>query len=280
VGQRHAGLRLDGFLSALSHERSLPISRTEWQRRIASGDVTIPGRRAVAPLRLKEGDRVLVRRRGGYDAPPVLPEEIALDVRHEDPYLAVIVKPAGMLVHPAYGKPSGTLVNALLARWPGGKPYTVHRLDRDVSGLILVARDAKTARALSEAIARKEVERTYRATVAGTVKKESFTILTGLTPEIRVRGVKKRTVMVTTREGGQMSKTRVRVLERLLDRTVVEVQLATGRQNQIRAHLASVGHPILGDTLYDGPAASALALTAVRLAFRHPGTGHKMVFEL
>lgn len=277
---RHAGLRLDRCLAAISEERKFPVSRTEWQRRIGEGHVMVAGRVGVASERVKIDELVAVRLPDRAVMKPVLPEEISLDVRYEDEHLAVVVKPAGMLVHPSYGKPTGTLLNALLARWPGRRPFTVHRLDRDVSGLMLVARNRETARALSEAIAAKAVERRYRALVAGVVKKSPLTIAGMLRPEIRARGVKKRTVMVASRDDGYLSKTHVAVIERREDSTLVEVVLSTGRQNQIRAHLASIGHPIVGDELYEGPHSDRLHLTAVYLKFKHPALERWMEFDL
>ncbi len=210
------------------------------------------------------------------------PEDIPLDVVYEDEDLAVVDKPAGMVVHPAPGHQSGTLVHALLGRggsWSaaGGisRPGIVHRLDKGTSGLIVVARNDRSHRALSAQLADRTLSRTYMAIVRGAVKSAAGELEgpIGRHPKDR-----KRMAVV---EGGRFARTRYEVVERKETHTLLRCDLDTGRTHQIRVHCAALGHPIAGDEEYGGRAGGAdrPMLHAWRLRLRHPRTGVEMNFE-
>jgi len=227
------------------------------------------------------------------------PQDIPLDVVYEDEALLVVNKAAGMVVHPAPGHPDGTLVNALLFRVKdlsgiGGKrrPGIVHRLDRDTSGLMVVAKGDDAHVALSNAIRRREVRRVYRAVAWGHLAESPVTVDA---PIGRDSGNRKRMAVV---EGGRRAVTRIRVRERWRMAELLDVSLKTGRTHQIRVHLAHLGHPVVGDGVYGGGWARGMSgpgrgwarelerrarrqlLHASDLAFRHPVTGKEMLFRV
>ena len=210
------------------------------------------------------------------------PEDIPLEVLYEDSDLAVINKPAGMVVHPAPGHYSGTLVHALLGRggaWSAAagasRPGIVHRLDRGTSGLIVVARTDAAHRALSVQLSDRTLSRTYLAIVRGRVKADAG-VLEG--PIGRHPNERKRMAVVA---GGRHALTRYQVVERRRTHTLLRCDLDTGRTHQIRVHLAALGHPISGDAEYGGrdPGAERPMLHAWRLRLRHPRGGAEMTFE-
>lgn len=209
------------------------------------------------------------------------PEAIPLDVVYEDEDLVVIDKPAGMVVHPAAGHSSGTLVHALLGRggsWSsaGGqaRPGIVHRLDRDTSGLLVAARNDMTHRALAAQLAERSLSRTYLAIVRGRVKSEAGTLEGPIGRHPRDR---KRMAVVA---GGRAARTHYEVAERLRGHTLLRLRLETGRTHQIRVHLSTFGHPIAGDREYGGGSPPARPmLHAWRLKLRHPKTGGELSFE-
>ena len=277
VVAEHDQVRLDRFLA----ESGVLPSRAVATRLAREGAVTVNGAPARASRSLKAGDQVVV------DIPPPEParpqaEAIDLDVVYEDPHLLVVNKPAGMVVHPGAGQARGTLVNALLARhlhWPtvGGpeRPGIIHRLDKGTSGLILVARDDATHRRLSADLAERLVSRHYMAISRGVLKGE------GLIDAPIGRDPRERKRMAVV-ENGRRAVTRFQVAEALRGATLLEVQLETGRTHQIRVHLASIGHPIVGDETYGGAAGAPIsrpALHARRLRFRHPVSGEEIVVE-
>ena len=282
VGAEGAGKRLDVALAgALGN-----VSRTQAARHIGEGSVTVNGARASAPSqKVKAGDVVL------WQPPPARPvalqaEAIPLNVVHEDRWLLVIDKPAGLVVHPAPGHEGGTLVNALLAhcqdlRGIGGelRPGIVHRLDRGTSGLLVVAKDEPTLVALGADFKVHRILRKYEALAVGSPARDSGRIETlhGRDPHDR----KKFSIRVRT---GRRAITDWRVLERLPGLTRVEAELHTGRTHQVRLHLASLECPILGDVAYGRPPREPRlrtlarelgrqALHATTLGFHHPATG-------
>lgn len=210
------------------------------------------------------------------------PEAIPLDVVYEDDDIAVVVKPAGMVVHPAPGHFTGTLVHALLGRggaWSaaGGvaRPGVVHRLDKGTSGLIVVARNDASHRALSAQLKDRTLSRTYLAIVLGSLKDDAGELEGPIGRHPRER--KKMAVVA----GGRFARTRYQVVERKRTHTLVRCDLDTGRTHQIRVHLSALGHPVAGDGDYGGgePGADRPMLHAWRLRLRHPRTGLEMSFE-
>jgi 23S rRNA pseudouridine1911/1915/1917 synthase len=287
VGPQAAGLRLDQFLAA----QGLPHTRSQIKRRIDEGEVRVNGATAKPARPLKPGDRV------EFTPPPpapiaLAPEAIPLVVLYEDAHLIVVDKPAGLVVHPAAGHGSGTLVNALLAHCTdlagiGGelRPGIVHRLDRDTTGVLVAAKDEPTLTALQGQFKRHTTRRAYVALVEGELTAASGRYATRYGRDPRHR--KRFTSRVTE---GKAAVTNWRVLERLHGATLVEARLETGRTHQIRVHFREHGHPLVGDPVYGRPAkdarvravAAALgrqALHAQRLGFVHPATGAELDFE-
>ena len=287
VAAGEEGTRLDQFLAG----KELPYSRSQLKRRIDAGEVQVDGAPARPARRLRAGERVAFTPPPPAPAAPQ-PEAIPLQVLYEDAALIVIDKPAGLVVHPAAGHAAGTLVNALLHRCTdlkgiGGevRPGIVHRLDRDTSGVMVVAKDEPTLLALQAQFKRHTLRRAYVAIVDGAMAGAAgrFETLYGRHPRHRKRFTSK----VTT---GRPAITNWRVLERFGGATLVEARLETGRTHQIRVHFREHGHPLLGDPVYGRPArdpdvravAQTLgrqALHARLLGFRHPATGAELDFE-
>ncbi|OUM98738.1 MAG: RNA pseudouridine synthase [Firmicutes bacterium ZCTH02-B6] len=272
------GQRLDRWLAAAG----VGPSRAFVQRLIDGGLVQVEGRPAAASHKLRPGQRVTV-----YIPPPepaeAQPEAIPLDVVYEDEDVIVINKRQGMVVHPAAGNRAGTLVNALLAYCPdlsgiGGKerPGIVHRLDKDTSGLLVVAKNDRAHISLARQIQAREAVREYVAIVHGRVSSDRGRIDA---PIGRHPVDRKRMAVVP---GGRSAVTDYEVLERFPGYTCVRAKLQTGRTHQIRVHMAHIGHPVVGDPVY-GPRRcpwnlNGQCLHAFRLGFRHPRTGEWMSF--
>lgn len=288
AGAEDAGARLDAFLAA----RVEGVSRSTLKRVIDDGDVLVGGHPAKPSLKLKGGEHVEVE----LPAPPpseVEPEEIPLDILHEDEEVVVVNKPAGLVVHPAAGVPSGTLTNALafhFGQLSGGgslRPGIVHRLDRDTSGVIVVAKTARAHENLSDQFRERTVFKSYVALVHGVTKEEK-----GRIEEPLARDPRNRTRMAVVRSGrAALSLWRVR--QRFTRFTLLDVQIKTGRTHQIRVHLAWLKYPVVGDETYGGgrdktlpdPALRARVnalgrqfLHAERLGFHHPATGEWLGF--
>jgi 23S rRNA pseudouridine1911/1915/1917 synthase len=271
------GERLDVFVA-----RRVPaLTRSRVQRLIADGAIEVDGERAKAGLRLAPGDRVSV-----VVPPPAPshaePEAIPLDVIFEDADVLAVNKPPRMTVHPAAGHTAGTLVNAILAHCDdlsgiGGvmRPGIVHRLDRDTSGIILVAKNDAAHNALARQLKDRTIEKVYVALVEGTPKPAEGAIDA---PIARDRAQRQRMAVVS---GGREAVTAYRVVERFRGFSLLEARPKTGRTHQIRVHLAAIGHPIVGDRVYGkrSPFVDRQFLHALRISFDHPRTATRMTLE-
>jgi len=308
-----AGQRLDQFVASQLEG----VSRSRVQMLMDQGDVLVNGEREKASLKLRGGERITVTGEPHPAPLKAVAEDIPLDVVFEDADLAVVNKPAGMMVHAGSGQNEdarslGTLVNALLFRFKklsstGGelRPGIVHRLDKDTSGLIVVAKNDRTHAALGEMFSNRQIKKTYIALVQGSVERARGTINAGVG-----RDPVRRTRMTTQpTENARTAVSHFEVVRRLSNRfgkfTLVRVRIETGRTHQIRVHMASIGHPVVGDTLYGGSgqltdqvasqAAQSKAarrkaeperlklgrnfLHAARLEFTHPRTGKQLELE-
>ncbi len=297
VGEASEGARLDEFLA----ERVRGLSRMRIASVLARGGCAVNGEAALAGRRLRAGDVVEVEVAG--DAPnSMTPEAAPLEIVHEDEHLIVVVKPAGVLVHPTLGVKSGTLANALayhlnrelIDEGAAVKPFEegaalinhtsssvpttfvrpgiVHRLDRDTSGLLAVAKTQAALSRLSQHFQRRLVEKRYVAVVAGVPGEDRLTIDA---PVGRDEGASPPWGVLP---GGKPAETRLRVLERRARRTLVELEPLTGRTNQLRIHCAHAEHAVVGDRLYGGEPHARLCLHAARLSFRHPATNERVEF--
>jgi 23S rRNA pseudouridine1911/1915/1917 synthase len=279
VPSRARGMRLDRFLAdELPH-----FSRSRLQALIREGHVTLNETGARSREILRTGDTIRL-----VEPPPekiaTEPQNIPLDVLFEDEDLLVINKPAGMVVHPGAGNTSRTLVNALLAHCRtlsgiGGKerPGIVHRLDKETSGCLVVAKNDATHQSLSRQFAERTVQKIYLALVAGTMRKAHGVIDADIG-----RHPKHRQRMAVTRQRGRSARTDYRVVRSRGGISLVECVLHTGRTHQIRVHLHHLGHPVLGDKVYGRTRANEFPrqmLHAWKLGFTHPGTGKRLDFE-
>ena len=269
-----AGARLDAFLA----EAAEGVSRAAAARLIESGAVLVDGRRAAKSLRLTGAETVALTLPEPEPA-DAAPQDIPLDVVYEDADVIVVNKPAGLVVHPAPGHPDGTLVNALLHHCAGSlsgvggalRPGIVHRIDRDTSGLIVAAKNDAAHRALAAQLKDHTLARTYECIVVGNPRGESGTVDAPIARDPRDR---KRMAVVA---GGRDAVTHWEVVARYPGHAHLRCRLETGRTHQIRVHMAHIGHPILGDTVYGAkkpvPGLTGQCLHAVALRFLHPRTG-------
>lgn len=292
------GRRLDQWLAAQLPE----VSRVRIQQLIEQKKIQVNGAQPKPSLKLRGGEEIVIR--GEVELPPLkaFPEDIPLDVVYEDESLAVINKPAGMSVHAGSGKDDagnrGTMVNALLHRFNklsqiGGelRPGIVHRLDKETSGLVLVAKSDLAHRKLAEQFARREIKKTYIALVHGWMKTSQGTVNVPIS-----RDLVRRARMTTRRSDGREAITHWKVKEQIEGRhgkfSLLEVRIETGRTHQIRVHLASIGHPVAGDMLYGAPRPESYLgtspevaslernfLHAFEIQFRHPISNKGLSFQ-
>lgn len=291
------GKRLDKYLTT----QGFDLSRSQIQKLLNSGHITVNGRGLKAHHKVRAGEDIQIE---VPDPKPldVEPEEIPLKVLYEDDHLLVVDKPPGMVVHPACGHTRGTLVNALLGRSQplsevGGsmRPGIVHRLDKDTSGLLMVAKDNKTHRKLSDQLSTRSLSRTYWALVWGHLVPQE-----GMIQAAIGRSATDRKKMAVRQYQGREAATRYRIRESLGPVDLLELKLVTGRTHQIRVHLSHIGHPVVGDPDYGGrrphwvqrlkgkereagwmllDILSRQALHAGRLEFTHPASGELVIVE-
>ena len=284
ISEELIGMRLDRFLVS----RLEAVSRTTIQHMISSEEVLVNDKASKPGYALRLGDEIRIM----SVAPKVtsgsaIPQPLPLDIVYEDADLVVVNKQAGMVVHPSYGHTDDTLLNALLAYYPllqeegeGERPGIVHRLDRDTSGLIIVAKNLRTQAALIEQMKRHEITKRYLALVEGNVSLDHGSIDAPIG-----RDPRNRQKMAITATGSRNAITHFRVLERFARHTLLLVHLETGRTHQIRVHLQAIGHPVVGDPVYgSGHAHPNIQLQrqflhAFQLRFTHPVTGELLELE-
>ncbi|MDE5965677.1 MAG: RluA family pseudouridine synthase [Lachnospiraceae bacterium] len=276
------GIRLDKFLA----DKLNDCSRSYIQRLIEQGHVSAAGKQQKANYKLRQGDTVYVE----IPEPTALDvsaEDIPLHIIYEDADILIINKPKGMVVHPAAGHDKGTLVNAVMYHCKDNlssingvlRPGIVHRIDKDTSGVLVVCKNDRAHQKIAEQLKVHSITRRYRAIVHGILKED-----TGKVHATIGRHPTERKKMAVNIENGRDAITHYRVLERLKGFTYIECTLETGRTHQIRVHMASIGHPILGDTVY-GPKKCPVkglegqTLHAMCLGFIHPTTGKYVEFE-
>lgn len=274
-----AGQRIDRFLSG----EDTGLSRSALQGLVAEGHVRCNGKSIAKSLKLKAGDTILLEI---PDAKPIeaVPQDIPLDIVYEDDHLLVVNKPKGMVVHPAPGNPDGTLVNALLWHCKGSlsgiggeiRPGIVHRIDKDTSGLLIAAKNDFSHQALAAQLQDHTLRRTYEAIACGNFRDDCGTIDApiGRHPTDRKR-------MAVTDHNSRPAVTHYAVLARFPGYTHLQLRLETGRTHQIRVHMAYIGHPLLGDTLYNKTPGTfpRQALHSASLSFVHPITGEPLNFH-
>lgn len=276
-----AGFRIDKYLSL-----ELPaLSRSYIQKLVKDGLVLAGGTAVKSNYKLTGRERIQITIPEAEE-PDILPEEMPLDIYYEDEDLLVVNKPKGMVVHPAAGHYSRTLVNGLLWHCKGSlsgingvlRPGIVHRIDRDTTGLLVVCKNDAAHQAIAAQLKEHTITRRYRAIVHGVIREEDGTVNApiGRHPTDRKK-------MAINRTNGKAAVTHYRVLERFRQYTYIECVLETGRTHQIRVHMSSIGHPILGDTVY-GPQKCPFPLEgqtlhAMTLGFVHPSSGEYMEFS-
>lgn len=275
------GIRIDLFLS----DNIEDLSRSSVQKLLENGHILVNGKNVKANYKLREKDVLFVEVPEAVE-PEILPEDIPLDILYEDADVIVVNKPQGMVVHPAPGHYTGTLVNALLYHCKeelsginGEKrPGIVHRIDKDTSGVLVIAKNNAAHQSLALQLAEHSITRKYNAIVYNGFREEEGTV-----DEPIGRNPQDRKKMAVTQKHSRHAVTHYRVLQRMKNFTLIEAQLETGRTHQIRVHMTYIGHPLLGDTVYGKKkqpfSLEGQVLHARVLGFVHPRTGEYMEFE-
>ena len=273
ITENQAGERIDRFLAD-----SQDLTRSFLQKILKEGEVIVNGKSVKANYKLRKGDRIEFEIPGAVE-PDIVAEDIPLSILYEDADVLVVDKPKGMVVHPAAGHYSRTLVNAVMYHCKGElsgingvlRPGIVHRIDRDTTGSIIICKNDMAHNEIARQLKEHSINRRYRAIVTGVLKDEEGTIEGAIG-----RDKKDRKKMAITADG-KPAVTHYRVLQRFKHYTYVECVLETGRTHQIRVHMASIGHPLLGDEVYgrrsDKYKCEGQCLHAMTLGFHHPRTG-------
>lgn len=280
VEKEEKGKRLDSYIA----NKSEKITRTFAEKLIKNGEVLVNNKKQKVAYKINEGDIITIEKQEAKDI-KLKAQNIPVDIIYEDDDIIVVNKPKGMVVHPANGNPDGTLVNAIMAICKdslsgiGGeiRPGIVHRLDKDTSGLLIIAKNDEAHVNVSEQIKNHEVKKTYIALVRGIIKENEATIDMPIG-----RSTSDRKKMAVNKKG-KNAITHIKVLKRYDKYTLVEVNIETGRTHQIRVHLSYIGYPIIGDAIYSNGKnefnVQGQCLHAKKLEFVHPITGKKMELE-
>ena len=280
IESENSGIRLDKILSQLDSD----LSRTMIQKQIDNQEVLVNGKSQKASYKVQTGDKITVQEIKPVEL-DIKPEDIPVEVIYEDNDIIVVNKPKGLVVHPANGNPDGTLVNAIMKICNGSlsgiggkiRPGIVHRLDKDTSGVLIIAKNDKAHINLSEQIKNREVKKTYIALVRGVVKENNATIRMPI-----ARSTKDRKKMAVSKDGKEAI-THFKVLKRYTKYTLLEINIETGRTHQIRVHLAQIGYPIVGDIVYSNGknefGVVGQMLHAKKIEFTHPITKKHMELE-
>ena len=273
-------VRLDAYIASKQSD----LSRSNIQKLIDSGDILVNNSIKKMSYKVQEGDVIHINVPEAREA-NIKPENIPIDIIYQDNDIIVVNKPKGLVVHPADGNPDGTLVNAIMAICKDGlsgiggelRPGIVHRLDKDTSGLLIVAKNDKAHRLMSEQIKNREVRKIYIALVKGVVSENEATI------DMPIGRSTKDRKKMAVRKDGKEAVTHFRVLKRYPSYTLLEVKIDTGRTHQIRVHMAEIGHPVVGDMVYSSGknefGVEGQMLHAKSLDFKHPITGEQMHLE-
>lgn len=281
IKQEEPSVRIDRYLA----EQCPEFSRSYLQKLLKEQKVTADGRPVKANYKIQPGAEIQMEI-PDMEVPDIRPEDIPLDILYEDEHLLVVNKPKGMVVHPAAGHTEGTLVNAVMAHCGDNlsgingvlRPGIVHRIDKDTTGALVICKEDAVHRDLAEQLKEHSIKRRYRAIVQGNLKEDEGTIEGPIG-----RHHTDRKKMAINYKNGKDAVTHYKVLERFGQYTYIECRLETGRTHQIRVHMTSIGHPLLGDTVYGSSKnpfhLQGQTLHAMILGFRHPVTGEYIEFE-